>query len=101
MGILGTDAQGRAHYDLRADVVRPCAGRAGGGVLHGGSVAAGVSGDQRDGAATGTLRDGPAKVLAAHRSRRAAAAASGADGKKTQKGGEAPRGRGRAGRSGT
>ena len=37
-------------------------------------MAAGVPGDQRDGAATGALRDGPAKVLAANRSRRAAAA---------------------------
>jgi polyphosphate kinase 2 (PPK2 family) len=80
VAILGTDAQGRAHHDLRPDVVRPRAGRAGGGVLHGGSVAAGVSGDHRDGTATGALRDGPTKVLASHRSGRAAAAVSGATG---------------------
>ena len=68
VAFLGADAQGRAHHDLRPDVVRPRAGRAGGGVLHGGSMAACISGDQRDGAATGALRDGPAKVLATHRS---------------------------------
>ena len=74
LAFLGADAQGWTHHDLRPDVVRPRAGRAGGGVLHGGSVASGVPGDQRDGAAIGALRDGPAKVLAAHRSRRAVAA---------------------------
>ena len=44
------------------------------------AVAPGVPRDQRDGAATGALRDGPAEVLAAHRSRGAAAAVSGATG---------------------
>jgi hypothetical protein len=43
-------------------------------------VAASVPRDQRNGAATRALRDGLAKVLAAHRSRRAVAALPGAPG---------------------
>ena len=66
VAFLGADAQGRAHYDLRPHMVRPRTGRAGGGVLHGGAVAAGIPGNQWHGAATGALWDGLAQVLASH-----------------------------------
>ena len=101
VAFLGADAQGRAHRDLRPYVVRPRAGRACGGVLHGGSVAAGVPGDQRDGAATRALRDGPAKVLAAHRSRRADAAVSGAAGNGPQAVEDHQRGLAKSGEAGS